>query len=141
MAVEAGAHGRAAQRQLVKPLQGGFEALQAVIKLAHIAAEFLPQRERGGVLQMGAADFDDVVECGRFLLQGVAQRLHIGHQKMFDFDGGGHMNGGGKAVVGGLGLVNVIVGVHRRIAAARLPGQFVGAVGQHFVDIHIRLRA
>ncbi len=42
VAVEACAHGRAAGRAAGEALQGGFEALQAVIQLAHVAAEFLP---------------------------------------------------------------------------------------------------
>ena len=46
-----------------------------------------------------------------------------------------------ETIVGALGAVHVIVGVHRRFAAATFAGQLVGAPGDHLVDIHIALGA
>jgi hypothetical protein len=55
--------------------------------------------------------------------------------------GGGDVHGGGEAVVGTLRAVDVVVGMHRRLAAARIAGQFVGAAGDHLVDVHVGLGA
>ena len=51
------------------------------------------------------------------------------------------MHGGGKDVVGGLAQIDVIVGVNRRLAPQDPARQFDGPVGDHFVDVHIGLRA
>ncbi|MNJ60355.1 hypothetical protein D3C77_560780 [compost metagenome] len=51
------------------------------------------------------------------------------------------MHGGGKAVVGALRAIDVVVGVHRALAAALAGGDLVGATGDHFVDVHIALGA
>ena len=33
----------------------------------------------------------------------------------------------------------MVVGMHRRLGAARGPHQFIGAVGHHLVDVHVGL--
>jgi hypothetical protein len=48
---------------------------------------------------------------------------------------------GRKRVVRGLRHVDVIVGVNRRFAAKRRAGELAAAVGDHFVNIHVELRA
>ena len=35
----------------------------------------------------------------------------------------------------------MIVGMHRRFRAARRAERFIGAIGDHLVDVHVRLRA
>jgi hypothetical protein len=65
--VEAGAHGRAAQRQLGEVRQGVLDRLDALAHLRRVARELLAQRDRGGVHEVGAADLDDVVEVARLL--------------------------------------------------------------------------
>ena len=52
-----------------------------------------------------------------------------------------HVHRGGEAVVGGLALVDVIVGVDRRFAAALAGEDLVGAPGDHLVDVHVGLGA
>ena len=46
-----------------------------------------------------------------------------------------------KRVVGGLRAVDVIVGMHRLLAAERCSEQLVGAVRDHLVRVHVALRA
>ena len=58
--VQAGADRRAAQGQLTQMGQGGAHMGLTVLELRHVARELLPQRERRGVLQMGAANLHDV---------------------------------------------------------------------------------
>ncbi len=51
------------------------------------------------------------------------------------------MKGSRKAVVRRLRLVDVVVGVNRFLAAAIAGQHFVGAAGDHLIDVHVRLRA
>src|SRR4051812_45215255 len=67
--VEAGAHCSAAQRQRVQMRQRELEVLERMRQLRDVTGELLTQRQRRRVLQVGAADLDDVFEGLRFLLQ------------------------------------------------------------------------
>ena len=60
MRIESGADRGAAQRELAQVRQRGVYMLQRVVKLGNIARELLAQRQRRRVLQVGAADLDDV---------------------------------------------------------------------------------
>ncbi len=59
--VEPGADRGAALRELVEAGQRQLDPLAPSGHLPRIAGEFLAQRQRGGVLRVGAADLDDVV--------------------------------------------------------------------------------
>ena len=56
--------GRSADRQFQQPFQPQLHPKDPVRDLGGIAGKFLAQSYRGGVLQMGAPDLDDV---GKFL--------------------------------------------------------------------------
>ncbi len=71
MGVDAGAHGRAAQGQFAQPVEAACQPPPPQGHLAGVAAEFLAEADRRGILQMGAADLDDVVECLGLLAQGL----------------------------------------------------------------------
>ncbi len=58
--VDAGADGRATERQLADPRQRRLEPLDAIPDGGGVAPELLPQRDRGRVHQVGAAALDDV---------------------------------------------------------------------------------
>ena len=60
VAVQAGAHGRAAERDLVQPGQRRLEPGDVAVELRHVAAELLAERERHRVLEVRPADLDDV---------------------------------------------------------------------------------
>src|SRR5207249_9210398 len=57
------------------------------------------------------------------------------------FRSGGDVHGGGKRVVGGLRHVHIIIWVDRFLAAHDAAGHFNGAIGDHFVDVHVGLSA
>ena len=76
-----------------------------------------------------------------FGVQRVAQFFHRGQQAARGFRGGGDVHGGGKGVVGGLRHVDVVVGMNGLLAAHFAAGDFDGAVGDDFVDVHVGLRA
>ena len=71
----------------------------------------------------------------------VAQRGHRGNEALFHVDGRGDAHGRRKRVVRRLRHVDVIVGMNRRVAAERRAGELAAAVGDHFVDVHVELRA
>src|SRR5260370_231256 len=52
-----------------------------------------------------------------------------------------NMHGCRKAVVRGLAHVDVIVGMDRALRAQLAAQQLVGAIGDHFVDVHVGLGA
>src|SRR3546814_20462449 len=62
--IKAGSYRRAALCQGMQPGLHVPQALNACFNLGRVARKFLAQRERCRVLQMGAADFDDI-EIGR----------------------------------------------------------------------------
>ena len=62
MAIEPRADRRAAERHFAERLLRPRDPLNAQFNLPRIAAELLPQSHRGGILQMGPPDLDDLVE-------------------------------------------------------------------------------
>src|SRR5260370_39651575 len=90
---------------------------------------------------MGAADFDDVRKFFSFGIERVAKIFYRGEQAARRFRGGGNVHGGGKRVIGGLRHVHIIIGVDGLLAAHDAVGNFDGAIGNHFVDVHVGLRA
>ena len=60
MGVEAGADGRAALRQRIEPAERGLDPADAEMDLRGVAGEFLAERDGRRVLEMGAADLDEM---------------------------------------------------------------------------------
>ena len=71
--IDAGADGRAAQRQLVDPSQGRLDALHRGFDLTGVTAELLAERHGDGVLQVGAPHLDDILERAGFLAESLSQ--------------------------------------------------------------------
>jgi hypothetical protein len=61
VAVDAGADGGAADGEFAQRVQGALEALLGVAELRGVAAELLPEADGRRVLQVRAADLDDLV--------------------------------------------------------------------------------
>ena len=121
--------------------QGCQHVALTVLELRHPAGDLLAERQRCGVLQMGAADLDDAVEGGGLLLQRRAQRAQRRQQPLLQRLHRRHMHGRREHVVAALAAVDVVVGVHEPPFPTRAAHQLAGAVGQHLVDVHVRLRA
>lgn len=139
--VEPGAHRGAALGQLVDRRQRRADGALGVVELGDEGREFLAEGDRRGVHQVGAPGLDQA-GVPRRLFGETAGKLGDGRQQLFVHGlGGGDVHGGGEAVVGTLRAVDVVVGMHRRLAAARIAGQFVGAAGDHLVDVHVGLGA
>ena len=94
----------------------------AVLDLAGVAAEFLAQADRRGVLQMGAADLDDVVEL---LAPSRPARpagcSSAGIRILVQRDRGGDVNGGGDDVVELCAMLTWSLGWTGVLAQPRLP--------------------
>src|SRR5256885_17202736 len=110
MCVEAGANGSAADGEIVESVESDGDAAAIAVEHIDVAGEFLAERERRGVLQMRAADFDDVREFFGFGVECVAKSLDGGKKTGRGFRGGGGVEGGGEKVVGGVGEVEGNVG-------------------------------
>ena len=139
--VEAGAHRRAAGRQLVEAGQGQLDALEVGVQLGHVAGELLAQGERDGVHQVGAPDFGDVGVGDFLLVQRVAQRRHRRQQPVHDLLGRRDVHGGREGVVRRLRHVHVVVGVDRLLRSHLAAGQLDGPVGDDLVGVHVGLGA
>ena len=46
-------------------------------------------------------------------------------------------NRGGKAVIGRLGMIDIVIGMNWLITTFALTDKFIGAVGNHFIHIHV----
>jgi hypothetical protein len=73
---------------------------------------------------MGAADLDDIVPLGGFGRDRIAQCLDPGNQTLHDIHRGGDVHRRGKRIVRRLRHVDVIVRMHRRLAAERVPASW-----------------
>ncbi len=107
--VDAGSDRRAAQRQAVDAVQRGFDPLQIVRQHPGIARPFLAQRQRRGVLHVGAPDLDDVAPRLRLRVDRVAQGGDRGNQALLHVDRRGDVHRRRKRVVRRLRHVDVIV--------------------------------
>ncbi len=104
--------------------------------LTGVTGKFLAEADGGGVLQVGAADFEDVVKFLRLGVEGGLQFGQGGNQLALDAFQGGDMDGGGDDVVAGLAAVDVVVRMHQLFAAFAAE-EFDGAVGNDFVGVHV----
>jgi hypothetical protein len=109
------------------------------VEVGDVAGEFLAQRQRRGVLQVGAADLDDVGKRLALACR-LARSWAAPAARCWPAPGGGHVDGGREDVVGRLAFVDVVVRVQQALAA-HAAHQLGAAVGQHFVHVHVGLGA
>ncbi|MNJ54621.1 hypothetical protein D3C77_500700 [compost metagenome] len=121
--------------------QGGADGLVGVVELGDEGGQLLAEGDRRGVHHMGAAGLHQVGMAGGLLGQPTGELGQRRQQLVVYGAHGAQVHGGGEAVVGALRAVDMIVGMHRAFAAALAAGQFVGASGDHLVDVHVALRA
>ncbi len=139
--VEPGADGGAALGQLVDRRQRSADGALGVVQLGDESGQFLAEGDGRGVHQVGAPGLHQAGMARSLLGQATGQLGQRRQQVAVDGLGHGDVHGGGEAVVGALGVVDVVVGVHRALAAPWAASQFVGAAGDHFVDVHVALGA
>ena len=118
MRIQTGADGGAAQRQFGQMRKRGLNVRDAVLELGYVAREFLAQGQGRRVLQVGAADLDDVIEGFRLGHERISQLLDRGNQFVMQCRDGRDVHRGREHVVRGLALVDIVVGMHEALVAA-----------------------
>jgi len=90
---------------------------------------------------MRASRFYNVVKLDGFLLQRVRQTVHRREQRVKPQENA-QTDGGRNRVVGALRHVHVVVRIDRFIFVANVKAEhLIGAIGNHFVHVHIVRRA
>ncbi|CUS31307.1 hypothetical protein COMA2_10033 [Candidatus Nitrospira nitrificans] len=116
------------------------DPLNTELYLPGIAAEFLPEADRRGVLKVCAPDFYNLIELLRLALQRLIQSSQRRQQLLLHHFRRGDVNGRGNHVVARLAEIHMVVGMHE-LAAARPAEQLRRAVRDHLVRVHIGGRA
>src|SRR5438477_6708647 len=96
MRVEAGADSGTADGESVEAVESDGDAAAIAVEHIDVAGKFLAEGKRRGVLQMGAADFDDVGEFLGLGFERVPKNLYSREQAARGFRGRGDVHGGGK---------------------------------------------
>ena len=141
MGVQAGAHCRAANGQLAQMRQRRNNMGLAVAQLGRPARNLLPQRQRRGVLQVRAADLDNVGEQRCLVLQRCRQAAQGGQQVAAQRQHSGHVERGWHHIVARLAEVDVVIRMHQPVLALRPAQAHRCQVGQHLVHVHVALGA
>ncbi len=128
-------------REGVDAREGLLDAGDAEANLSGVARELLAQGDGGRVLEVRAADLDDVLERSRLVLEGFQEVPQGRDQEAVDLARDRDVDGRREAVVGRLAPVHVIVGVDRLLAAAHAAEALDGEVRQDLVHVHVRLGA
>ena len=102
--------------------------------------EFLTETDRNGILKLGSAHFDNAVKSLRFFFESNDQSVEAFEKGGYEVDDR-HFTCGGDNVVGGLTVVDVIVGMYDLIITLFAAENFDCAVSDNFVRIHVCGRA
>jgi len=71
--VEASTNGGTTLSNLIDVLQCLFDTHMAITKLVHITREFLTKSQRSGILSMGSADLDNIIEFGSLSIKYISK--------------------------------------------------------------------
>ena len=141
--VDTGADSSAALGEQAQVGKGALNALDAEVELSDVSAELLGQGKGGGVLEMSAADLDNLLglELVDLLLEGLTQAAQRGKKLALDFEHGGDVHDSREGIVGRGGAVDVVIGVHRLLGAHLAAEDLNGAVADDLVGVHVGLGA
>ncbi len=101
------------------------------------AVELLPEGHRHGVLQLGAADLQDLVELLGLAAERLAQQLELGEQRV-QREGERDLERRRVGVVRRLAAIHVVDGVQDVVAALGVAGDLERDVGDDLVGVHVR---
>ena len=116
-AVDARADSRAAHSQVAQKIDALREHFLVALDHAGPAAEFLAQRQGRRVLQVGPADFDDVLEGFLFGPECLVEGFHGREQFLFDEQDADHMQACREGIVRALGMIDVVIGMDIQVLA------------------------
>jgi hypothetical protein len=109
----------------------------AIFDLRGIGREFLAERQRSRVLQMGAADLHDRIPPFRLVGQPLVHHLQRREQLHVHGLRRRNVHGRWEAVVRRLALVHMVVRMNRRLAAALAGENLIGSAGDHLIGVHV----
>jgi hypothetical protein len=138
--VDPGTDCGAAQRQRINAVQRRLYAREVIRQHRSIARPFLPKREGRRVLHVGAADFDDAGPLSGFGRDRITQPGDCRGKPFGDMGRRRNVHRRRKGVVRGLRHVDVVIRMHRLLAAERRAGVLAAPIGNHLVDVHVELR-
>lgn len=139
--VDASADGGSSLSKHPEAGQGRLDALNAVVELCDVAGELLTESQGCGILQVGAANLDELLPLLALLLESVTQAGEGRQERLLEVEDGGDVHDGGEGVVGGSGHVDVVVGVDRLLGAHGAAEDLNGAVRDDLVGVHVGLGA
>ena len=106
-----------------------------------VAGPLLADGERGGVLEVSAADLHDRVPLAGLLVQGLLQALESRDGLLDRHLVGGDVHRSREGVVGGLPHVHVIIRVDGLLRAERAADELDASIRHDLIHVHVRLRA
>jgi hypothetical protein len=139
--VETGADSGTTLSEVAQTGESGLDTQNTVLELSNVARELLAEGQGSGILQVGAADLDDLVESLLLLVHGILEALQGREELLLELENGGNVHGGGEGVVGRGGHVDVVVGVDGLLGAHVAAQHLDGAVGDDLVGVHVGLGA
>ena len=90
---------------------------------------------------MGSADFDNILEFKIFIRESLMAMIEGGQEVVGDLLRRGDGHGGWKAIVRALTQIDVVIGMNRLFLAERRSENFIGAICNHFIGVHVALGA
>ena len=93
------------------------------------------------ILKVRAPDLDERLPSAGFVTQRIAQDIASGQQAFGNSPPRSNVQRRRKTVVRRLAHVDMIVRMHRHLAAARVRQRLVGETRNHLVDVHVALCA
>ena len=90
---------------------------------------------------MGATDLDDLCKLFRFSVERFVKLRQRRFKMPLDLDRRSNVHGGRDRVIRRLAHIDMIVWMHRQLCAKAAAEFEIDCIRNHFVDIHVRLRA
>ncbi len=115
--------------------------LQIVFQHRHPAGNLLAERQRRGVLQVRTANFNDIAEGLRLVIKRGFKDVELRDKLFAKCNHRRHVHRRREDVIRTLALVDVIVWMDLTLHTTHAAQQLTGPVCQHFVHVHIALRA
>jgi hypothetical protein len=140
-AVETSADSSTTLGQHAQARKGRLNTLNAVLELGNVAREFLTKSQGSGILQVSAADLDDLLKGLALGLEGVLEGDQGRQERLLKVQDSGNVHDSGEGVVGRGAHVDVVVGVDGLLAAHGAAKNLNGAVGDDLVGVHVGLSA
>ena len=103
------ADSRTAEHEFLKTLRRISDAFDRQFNLPRIAAKFLTESNRSGIVQMSATGIDNIVEGRCLLLQRIIETSQGRHEILAYRSEHGYMDGDGNYIVARLSHIHMIV--------------------------------